>query len=77
MANPMSPKQPLQRANRATGLPLYNEVRAGLILKNTSLSAWCLSQGIKRQNARLALLGGWRGPKADRIVGQLIKAAGL
>lgn len=67
----------MQRTGYVTGLQLYNQIRAGLILKNTSLSVWCLAHGVKRQNVRLALLGGWRGPKADRIVRQLMKAAGL
>lgn len=70
--NPMSDRTSAQPAGYVPGLQLYNEIRAGLILKNTNLSAWCLAYGVKRQNARLALLGGWRGPKADRIVKQLI-----
>lgn len=76
-ANPIRSQPPMQRTSYVPGLQLYNEIRAGLILKNTSLSVWCLAHGVKRQNARLALLGGWRGPKADRIVRQIIKAAGL
>ena len=76
-AKPMPMCKPAQSLGYAPGQPFYNEVRAGLILKNTTLSAWCLKNGVKRQNMQLALLGGWRGPRARRLVHRLMRDLGL
>jgi lambda repressor-like predicted transcriptional regulator len=43
-------------------------VRAQLILRDSSLSAWAQQNGVKRQNLRKALLGEWQGPKAAKLV---------
>ena len=50
------------------GLPFYNRVKAGFILQNSSLEAWCREHNLRRQNVTSALLGGWRGPKARELV---------
>lgn len=55
----------------------HRRVRAGLIAKGTSFTAWCEANGIKHQNARKALLGQWVGPKATQIVERALDAAGV
>mgnify|MGYP001580142696 CR=1 FL=1 len=59
----------------ALGQTLYTEIKAGFVRQNTTFSAWCESHGVKRQNAVTAVLGGWRGAKAQKLVRQIIKAA--
>lgn len=59
------------------GQHLLAKVRGGLISKGSSLSAWCDANGVKAQNARIALLGGWTGPKAKLLVRRIVKAAGV
>lgn len=56
---------------------LYNRVRGGFVAQGTSLSKVCESVGVKRQAARLALLGGWTGPRASEVVQKLTEKAGI
>jgi len=56
---------------------LLQEVRAGFVRQGTTLSAWCKTHGVKRQNATTAILGGWGGPKAQQLIKQIVNAAGL
>lgn len=56
---------------------LLAAVRAGFITRQTTMTAWCRENGIAVQNVRMALLGGWRGPKARKLVARIKKAAGL
>lgn len=59
------------------GPDLVRSVRAGFVLKGTTLGRWCRDHGIVTQHARLALLGGWDGPKGRSVRNRLIAAAGL
>lgn len=52
-------------------------VRVGFVLRGTTFSAWCRANGVNPSNARMALRGGWRGPKAQKLVKRIKKAAGV
>ena len=56
---------------------LLTKIRAGFILKGTTMNAWCAKHAINRPNATMAILGGWRGPKAKRLVARIKRAAGV
>ncbi|MBE2293977.1 MAG: hypothetical protein IAF00_03470 [Phycisphaerales bacterium] len=55
----------------------FLKVRAGFVRQGTSLRQWCLANGIKRQNARKALLGDWKGPRGLEVRELLLKASGV
>lgn len=59
------------------GPDLVKQVRAGFVLNGTTLGRWCREQHIPPQHARLALLGGWNGPKGSALRERLITVAGL
>lgn len=59
------------------GPELVRTVRAGFVLHGTTLGRWCREHGIVTQHARMALLGGWDGPKGRNVRARLIAAAGL
>lgn len=50
-------------------------VRAGFVAQGSSLHAWCRQSGIDYHNARKALDGRWRGPKAGALVRKIVAAA--
>lgn len=50
-------------------------VRAGLTAQGTSFQAWCLREGVTRQNADKALMNQWKGPKASALVARILQAA--
>ncbi|MFI3273733.1 hypothetical protein [Vibrio sp.] len=56
---------------------LYTKVKAGFLLKGTSLHRWCIDNEVKRQAAAQALKGIWNGPKSNELKQRLIEAAGL
>lgn len=55
-----------------TGPQLQRSVRAGFILKGTTLHAWCKANGLYQQNVNMALLGKWNGPRAKALVARLL-----
>lgn len=59
------------------GLELVRVVRAGFVLNGTTLGRWCRDNQIHDQHARLALLGGWNGPKGQAVRARIVAAAGL
>lgn len=59
------------------GPELVTQVRAGFVLKGTTLGRWCREQGLMPQHARLCLLGGWNGPKGKKLRARLLAEAGL
>lgn len=63
--------------DRGLGKELLIEIRQGFIGKGTSFSRWCVENGLKRQNARLAVLGAWTGPKSKQVLRVLCDAAGV
>lgn len=67
---------PLQTQHDETQ-DLLNQVKAGFVLKNTTFNAWCIANGVNRANATVAILGGWRGPKAKKLVARVKRAAGV
>lgn len=52
-------------------------IKAGFIRQGTSFTQWCREHDVDRQNARVAVLGGWRGPKASALIEKISKAAGV
>lgn len=56
---------------------LYKRVRARLVLAGKTFNALASEHGIARQNARKALTGEWRGPRAREVVRLLVQEAGL
>ena len=56
---------------------LMLEIKAGFIRQGTSFTQWCRENDVDRQNARVAILGGWRGPKASALIEKITQAAGV
>lgn len=56
---------------------LYNQVRAGFIMKGSSLSKWCSENGFKHQNALHCLVGSWNGPKAKSLRNKMVCESGI
>jgi hypothetical protein len=54
---------------------LYQQVLGGFVFQGTYLSRWCRENGIKRQNARKALLGEWNGPTAKVLRQRIVEAS--
>lgn len=59
------------------GPELVRKVRAAFVKGGTTLGQWCRENAIADQNARLALLGGWNGPKGQAMRARIIRASGL
>jgi len=59
------------------GQELYNHVRAGFILQNTSLGEWCRMHGITQTNAKACLHGTWSGPKGQNLRTRLIEESNI
>lgn len=59
------------------GPELVRKVRAAFVMSGTTLGRWCRDQDLKDQNVRLALLGGWNGPKGQAMRDRVLNAAGL
>ena len=54
---------------------LYNTVLGAFRAQGTSFASWCDDQGISRENARSALYGIWRGPKATIVLERIVDGA--
>lgn len=52
-------------------------VRAGFVASGSSLHRWCRENGEDTSNARRAIVGTWRGPKASLLKARLLNAAGV
>lgn len=50
-------------------------VRAAFIAQGASFQAWCIQEGVTRQNADKALMNQWKGPKAAALVARILEAA--
>lgn len=61
----------------APSLDLYNMVRAGFVVRGTTLHGWCRNQGISMGNARDCLLGAWNGPKGRELRMRLVEESGI
>ncbi|EGQ7958165.1 hypothetical protein LFR94_004489 [Vibrio vulnificus] len=59
------------------GKELYNKVKAGFIIKGTTLGAWCRQSGVKQQNVMSCLIGSWDGPKAKMLRAKVIQESGI
>ena len=57
------------------GQELYDAVKAGFILRGTTLATWCRNNGMLAANARQALMGSWAGPAAHRLVSKMVAAS--
>lgn len=55
------------------GQELYNRVRAGFILQNSSLGEWCRINNIQQTSAKSCLHGTWGGPKGLALRELLVK----
>ncbi|MEC7308559.1 hypothetical protein [Vibrio crassostreae] len=56
---------------------LYNKVKAGFIIKGTTLGVWCRESGVKQSNVISCLVGSWDGPKAKILRSKLIMESGV
>ena len=54
---------------------LYNAVLGSFRAQGTNFASWCDDQGISRENARAALYGIWRGPKANIVLERIVDGA--
>jgi len=59
--------------NNTPGPAFLKAVWASLVLRGSSLSEWARENGVKRQNLTKALLGEWKGPKADALVRRIVR----
>lgn len=59
------------------GKRLYNQVKSGFILKETTFTKWCRENGVARSAAIACLMGAWDGPKGKQLRQILISEAGL
>lgn len=59
----------------SASLDLLKAVRAGFVAQGTSLHAYCVAEGLKRQNVSAALSGKWRGPKAEALIQRAVAAS--
>jgi hypothetical protein len=50
-------------------------VRAGFIAKGTTLNAWCIANGVKRQTAEKSLKGNRESKQARELRDLLVSAA--
>lgn len=53
------------------------KIRMGFIGQGSSFLAWCDANEVDYHNARKAILGKWKGPKATILVRRLQTAAGV
>lgn len=67
----------IKESDMTSGKSLYAEVRGAFVRKGETFTAWCRENGLNPSNTRLALLGGWDGPKGQAIKKRAIKASGL
>lgn len=58
-------------------LDLLRVVQSGLVAQGRTLTGVSRQLGVKPSNARSALLGGWRGPKAAALVDRLLAEASI
>jgi gp16 family phage-associated protein len=56
---------------------LVQQVRAGFILRGTTMSAWARQNGLDPSTVRQALYGTWNGPKGRAVRAKVLKAAGV
>ena len=54
---------------------LYNAVLGAFRAQGASFASWCDDHGIRRENARAALYGVWRGPKATIVLERIVDGA--
>ena len=57
---------------------LWKQIRAGFLsncLIELSFRQWCLSEGVRYQNARKAFTGTWNGPRALKFRERAIEFA--
>ena len=58
-------------------ISLHQQVKAGFVAKGTSLTAWCMSEGVHCSNAKQCLTGNWNGPKAKALRAKIIRDSGI
>lgn len=58
------------------GKDLYNRVRSGFVLRETSLTKWCRENHITRSAAIACLIGTWNGPKGRDLRARLVRESG-
>ena len=56
---------------------LIREIRAGFILRGTTLAAWSREQGMDASLVRQAIYGTWAGPKGRAVKANVLRAAGV
>ena len=58
-------------------ISLHQLVKAGFVAKGTSLTAWCMAEGVHCSNAKQCLTGNWNGPKAKALRAKIICDSGI
>jgi hypothetical protein len=56
---------------------LISRVRAGFIMRGTSLHSWCREHGVYPSNANACLTGRWRGKRGVALKASICRAAGV
>jgi len=56
---------------------LVQQVRAGFILRGTTMSAWARQHNLDPSTVRQALYGTWSGPKGRAVRAKVLKASGV
>lgn len=59
------------------GQSLYATVRAGFIVRGTTLNAWCRENDVARPTVVAALMGTWNGPKGRAMRERVVVASGI
>ena len=59
--------------NNAPNKELVKEIRAALLLRDSSLTVWAEQHGIKCQNLTKTLSGLWTGPTARTVIEYAVK----
>lgn len=54
---------------------LYQVVIAAFRAQGKTFASWCDANDVARENARAALHGLWRGPKADAAIKKILDSA--
>ncbi len=59
------------------GTKTMQQVRAAFILRGTTYTAWCRTQGIDPSLVRQAIFGTWAGAKGRAMRAKVLRAAGV
>lgn len=64
-------------SNLSPSTELLTQVRAAFVRRNDTFSGWCKRNQLRPQNVRIAVIGGWNGPKGTKLRARVIRESGL